>query len=109
VTQPTILTATTSTIANVSCNGGNNGSVSVTPGGGTTPYSYSWNSTPVQNTATASGLPAGTYMATITDAHGCTTTASATVSQPTTLTATASTIANVSCNGGNNGSVSVTP
>jgi len=109
VSQPTALTATASTGANVSCNGDNNGSVSVTPGGGTSPYSYSWNTTPVQTTATASGLPAGTYMATVTDAHGCTITASTAITQPAALTATASTITHVSCNGGNNGSVSVVP
>lgn len=41
--------------------------------------SYSWNTTPVQTTATATGLNAGTYIVTITDANGCTTTASVTV------------------------------
>lgn len=109
ITQPTMLSATASTLANVSCNGGNNGAVSVTPSGGTTPYAFSWNSVPVQTTAAASGLPSGTYMATVTDANGCTATATATVTQPTALVATASTISNALCNGVNTGAVSVSP
>jgi gliding motility-associated-like protein len=109
VTQPVMLTATAATITNVSCNGGNNGSASVTSAGGTLPYTYSWNTSPVQTTATATGLAAGIYTVTVTDAHTCVTTASATITQPATLAASASTLTNVSCNGGNNGSVSVTP
>jgi gliding motility-associated-like protein len=109
VTEPTSLTATTATLTNVSCNGGNNGSVSVTPSGGTAPYTYSWNTSPTQNSATATGLTAGTYTVTVTDEHNCTTTATATITQPTVLTATAATQTDVSCNGGNNGSINVTP
>ena len=51
-----------------------NGTATVTPVGGTMPYTYSWNTTPVQTTATAIGLCAGTYTATVTDATGCLTT-----------------------------------
>jgi gliding motility-associated-like protein len=109
VTQPSTLAITTSTLTNVSCKGGNNGSVNVTPTGGTTPYTYSWHTAPAQTTATATGLPAGTYTVTVTDDHNCSVTASATVAEPTALAATASTPANVSCNGGNNGSVTVVP
>lgn len=41
--------------------------------------SYSWNTNPVQTTATATGLAAGNYIVTLTDAHGCTATASVNV------------------------------
>lgn len=51
-----------------------NGTATVTPVGGALPYTYSWNTTPVQTTATATGLCAGTYTATVTDATGCLTT-----------------------------------
>ncbi len=109
ITQPLLsLSATTSTIANVSCNGGANGSASVTASGGTNPYSYIWNPSGQRN-VTATGLSAGTYTVTVTDAHGCTETATAVITQPLlALSATTSTIANVSCNGGANGSASVT-
>ncbi|TND08649.1 MAG: hypothetical protein FD123_2153 [Bacteroidetes bacterium] len=52
------------------CNG--TGSASVTVTGGSSPYSYVWNTTPVQTTASASGLQPGVYMVTVTDASGCT-------------------------------------
>jgi gliding motility-associated-like protein/uncharacterized repeat protein (TIGR01451 family) len=49
--------------------------------GGTLPYIYQWNTSIPQTTATASGLPAGSYTVTITDGGGCITTASVTISQ----------------------------
>ena len=111
VTQPTALgNLTASVIGNVNCAGGNTGSVTVTnPSGGTAPYSYSWNSIPVQTTQTATGLPAGTFTVTVTDAHGCTKTSSATITQPSGLSnVIASVVTNINCFGGNNGSVTVT-
>jgi uncharacterized repeat protein (TIGR01451 family) len=40
--------------------------------GGTLPYSYAWNTIPVQTTTTASGLDSGIYTVIVTDANGCT-------------------------------------
>ena len=40
--------------------------------GGTYPYSYVWNTNPVQTTSSATGLLPGTYIVCITDANGCT-------------------------------------
>ena len=49
----------------------NNGTASVTPSGGQSPYTYSW--TPSSQTnAVATGLSAGSYTVTVTDANGCT-------------------------------------
>ncbi|MBK8845740.1 MAG: T9SS type A sorting domain-containing protein [Bacteroidetes bacterium] len=104
VTEPAMLTAMCSG-ANVSCNGGNNGSASVTAGGGTSPYIYLWSN--ASTDASITGLSAGTYTVTVTDANSCIATCSYTVTEPAILTATCSGI-NVSCNGGNNGSASVT-
>ena len=83
VTQPDALTATASLVANVSIYEGSDGSVTVSSGGGTTPYSYKWSSTPQQTSQTATGLSAGTYWVTVTDAHTCTATSSVVVTQPT--------------------------
>src|SRR3990172_8034315 len=44
--------------------------------GGTFPYTYSWNTTPVQTTANAYFLCRGAYTVTVTDANGCTTSGS---------------------------------
>ena len=52
------------------CNGPN-GSIALTVTGSSSPYTYSWNTTPVQTNATATGLAPGNYTCTITDANGC--------------------------------------
>lgn len=95
----------TPTYTDVACFGTSTGSASVTVSGSTSPYTYSWNSTPVQSTAGATNLPAGNYTATVTDSKGCTSTASVTISQPALLTTTA-TAANSVC-GPANGSITV--
>ncbi|MNX41787.1 hypothetical protein D3C86_721950 [compost metagenome] len=89
----------------MSCNGSANGTASVTPSGGTAPYTYSWS--PSGGTAaTATGLTAGAYTVTITDANGCTATRNYTITQPSAISATSSQI-NVSNAGGANGSATV--
>ncbi|MFM6956245.1 MAG: T9SS type A sorting domain-containing protein, partial [Ignavibacteria bacterium] len=103
------LTATAQTVSNVTCYNGSNGSATVSPNGGIPPYSYSWNSSPVQTTQTTTGLRAGVYTVTVTDSRGTMTTANATITQPNALTnVLASTLTNVGCFGGNNGSATVT-
>ena len=57
-------------------NCGNNGTATLLPTGGTLPYSYSWSTSPVQTSATATGLSAGSYPFLVTDANGCTFSAS---------------------------------
>ena len=70
---------------NISCFGGNDGTISVQVVGGVAPYSYNWSCTPPQTTAQAQNLPAGTYTVTISDVNGITTTISATLTQPDSL------------------------
>ena len=111
ITEPAVLSASMGTPSMVSCNGGNNGSVTVSGSGGTaaTDYTYSWNTTPVQTTATASNLVAGNYTVTITDDNNCTATAGPiSITEPTALSASIGTPTMVNCNGGNNGIATVT-
>lgn len=88
----------TGTQVNLSCAGGNNGSIQVNASGGTAPYNVSWSGAssgnPPGNEIAASGgsynitgLIAGTYTVTVTDAVGCTATLSRTLTQPAALTA----------------------
>jgi gliding motility-associated-like protein len=106
ITQPPSAVAATSASTNITCNGGSNGTGTVTASGGTPGYTYSWS--PAGGTsAAATGLAAGSYTCTITDANGCTTTQSVTITQPPVITASA-THTNVSCNGGANGTATVT-
>lgn len=99
----------TSTIAgtDATCFGGATGSVTMTPVGGNPGYTYVW-SPAVSITATASGLTAGTYQCTVTDASGCSSTASYTVSEPTQLTVSSAGF-NVTCNGACDGQVVTIP
>jgi gliding motility-associated-like protein len=107
LTQPTALTASITAQANNTCFGAALGSATVTAAGGTSAYTYSWNTSPAQTTASASNLAAGTFIVTVTDANACTTTASATITQPNALTATVNKT-NVLCNGAANGTITVT-
>ncbi|MEZ4722234.1 MAG: T9SS type A sorting domain-containing protein [Flavobacteriales bacterium] len=86
---------------NVTCNGGNDGSLTAVETGGTAPFNYVWvkGTTSVSNTfgtsdtfSIVNNLTAGTYTVIMTDAASCTTTATAvtataTITQPALLNA----------------------
>ncbi|MFM1857747.1 MAG: hypothetical protein RLZ05_807 [Bacteroidota bacterium] len=78
------------TITASDCNGPN-GSIALNVTGSTGPYTYSWNTSPIQTSATASTLPPGNYTCTITDAAGCTSNFNGTIAlnNNATITATA--------------------
>ncbi|WP_410493659.1 beta strand repeat-containing protein, partial [Chryseobacterium sp. 18068] len=103
ITQPTAISGTT-VVTNIACNGGSTGAINLTPTGGSAPYTFNWGGG--ITTEDRTGLAAGTYTVTITDANGCTGTVSATVTQPTAMSATTSQT-NISCNGGTNGTASI--
>ena len=67
INQPNALTASHIIDAQVSCFGLSDGQATVSPSGGTNPYTYLWDDPTAQTTATATGLSAGTYTCTVTD------------------------------------------
>lgn len=75
IAEPTPVTGTTTTTA-ATCSA-SDGTATVTASGGTGPYTYSWSTSGTG--ATESNLAGGNYTVTITDANGCTGTATATV------------------------------
>jgi hypothetical protein len=87
VTEPTALSAS-SVSGSIACNGGST-TVTVSATGGTAPYS---------GTGTFK-VSAGTYSYTVTDANGCSSTTSITVSQPSALSVSSSS-GIITCNGG---------
>lgn len=90
------------------CYGSCDGTATVAPTGGTTPYSYTWDPAPPtgQHEATASGLCAGTWSVTIRDWAFCDTTVQFNIQEPPPFEVT-STTADVSCAGECDGSVGV--
>lgn len=82
----------------------NDGSISLTVTGGVAPYTYAWSN--AATTSTISGLAAGTYSVTVTDANLCTAVASITISEPLLLDHIAITT-DVLCNGDTTGAIDV--
>ncbi|MFK7773450.1 MAG: gliding motility-associated C-terminal domain-containing protein [Saprospiraceae bacterium] len=106
VPEPPELIVTTTTTSNILCNGGSEGSITVSSTGGTGSITYSWSNG--ETTGTISNLTAGTYTVTATDDNGCTATTSETITEPSALTATWSGT-NVTVSGGNDGTATATP
>lgn len=93
------------TPTDVTCNGAANGSVAALASGGTPGYTYLW--TP-GNTSTQNltNVGPGSYTVKVTDTKGCFATASASVSEPAALVASA-VGTDVLCNGATNGSANL--
>jgi|GEM_PF-460222 len=108
VSEPALLNASITAQTAVTCHGGASGSATADASGGTAPYTYQWNTSPAQNTASAINLTAGTWTCTVTDAHGCSTTTTVTIGQPAAALSTSNGAnLSVSCFGGSNGSAAV--
>ncbi|MCX6257075.1 MAG: SprB repeat-containing protein, partial [Bacteroidia bacterium] len=74
-------------MTNVSCFGGNNGAINITPAGGTNPYTFIWsNGATTQN---ISNLTAGSYSVTVYDYYQCYGSGAWTVTAPAELEASA--------------------
>ena len=101
---PTGATITLDGLTNPTCAGDSDGAISTTITGGTGAPSLTW--TPnVGNTADLTGLVAGTYVLEVTDANGCTTSESYTLTDPSAIVIT-ETITAQSC-GNSDGAISV--
>ena len=92
---PTI--TVTSATTHVACFGGSTGASDISVSGGTAPYTYLWGDGPTSEDR--SGLAAGVYSVTATDANGCTGTLNITVNEPSPLVGSAS-AGTILCNGG---------
>ncbi len=106
VTEPPVLSAIAAAVP-VVCNGQSNGIVNITANGGVTPYEYSIDAGANWQSSNIFNVPAGTYTVITRDANGCTTPQMITVTEPAVLTAFSANT-NASCNGGNDGTITVT-
>lgn len=103
ITEPTALDITVSG-TNVSCNGGSNGTIDVTVAGGVATYNYLWNDGDTNEDRT--GIAAGLYIITVTDANGATSSQTINITEPSALTLNCSKT-NITINGANDGSACV--
>ena len=78
-----------------------------TPGTGPD-YTYEWNTVPIQNTETATGLGAGTYTVIVTDDNGCTASETVTITEPVVLSLTTNST-DAQCNQQADGTATVNP
>ena len=101
ITQPGAILLTETNV-DVLCNGAATGTIDLMVSGGTGGYMYSW--TGGATTQDRSGLAAGTYTVTVTDANGCTKTTSATITQPSAIVLTETNV-DVLCNGAATGTI----
>jgi hypothetical protein len=91
---------------NVSCNGATDGSLTTSVSGGMSPYTYFWSSG-LPSTANLSGLSAGNYSLTVSDANGATAIDSAIITEPVAIV-TSLIVINESAVGANDGAINAT-
>jgi len=101
------VSATITANTSVSCFGGSNGSATASLTSGTGPFTFVWNTTPVQSSATATGLAVGTYTVTGTTANGCSNKTTATITQPAAVAITNTVTNATTCNGTDGSSMAV--
>jgi len=107
--EPGMLSCDITEDSPVSTNGGSDGVATITPSGGTVPYSYSW-SPGGATTAHVTGLSAGSYAVAVTDSTGCYTTCDVVITEPdpNQLSCTVSQDSEITCYDGDDGSATVT-
>jgi len=110
ITEPPLLAPMTSA-TDIECNGESTGTIDLDVTGGTLPLTYDWDidgpDTPDDDPQDPTGLAAGTYTVTVTDANGCTVVATQVVTEPTPLTCS-TTSTDLSANGAGDGTATVT-
>jgi gliding motility-associated-like protein len=102
--NPDSLRARMAIDADIFCAGDRTGGLTVMPQNGLAPFSYDWSVDSLPNSATVSGLIAGTYAVTVTDANGCQVVADTTLTEIPALSLSCGSIAE-STIGANDGRV----
>jgi gliding motility-associated-like protein len=106
ITEPTQVVISSTPAVDATCNGANNGSISINASGGTIPLQYSINNgSSYQSGSSFSNLSPGTYQIIVQDANGCTATTSVTITEPSAVAFT-STHTDANC-GNANGTISL--
>lgn len=108
IVEPQIFNATGQFTDVFPCQGDNNGTITVSASGGTTPYLYSVNGGPLQSSNKFLNLPAGEYTVYAEDDYHCHVSLSLTIDEPDKLIIDNETVVSVeTCFGDSTGSISV--
>ncbi|WP_034919103.1 LamG-like jellyroll fold domain-containing protein [Gillisia sp. CAL575] len=108
VSEPSLLTMSSSSTTPVSCKNGSDGTITAgTVSGGNSGYEYSIDGTNFITSNIFSGLNADDYILTVKDSKGCTAIENITITEPATLSMTSASITPTSCNGRSDGIISV--
>jgi gliding motility-associated-like protein len=107
LTEPPLLEANITSVTQVLCSSGCTGEATVTPTGGTAPYTYLWNDPANQTENAATGLCVGTWSVTVTDDIGCTANTTTVITDSAALVANVPIFTPVTCNGECNGTATV--
>ncbi len=102
---PPALNASISAFKNITCNGGSDGSITVTATNGLPPYNYLWSDG--QTTATAIGLNAKLYSVTVTDNASGNIILSKLLTEPSAINIATTGKKTLNCNGDKDGSITI--
>ncbi|MCX8020917.1 MAG: gliding motility-associated C-terminal domain-containing protein [Chitinophagaceae bacterium] len=103
--EPAEITATLSATP-VTCNGGNDGKITVNANGGVSPYEYSMNNGNTWVGSNEFTVPAGNYTILVRDANQCVKSFTVSVTEPLAISVSATTTP-ATCDGGNDGTITV--
>ncbi|PWS28687.1 hypothetical protein DHW03_02235 [Pedobacter yonginense] len=107
LTQPNAVALVVSGRQNVSCNGANNGGLTVSATGGSGSYTYTLNGANQGTNNSFSNLAPGNYLVRATDANGCSKETTETIAEPSLLTLSLVNKVDVNCSGAGTGEISV--
>ncbi|MEJ7779880.1 MAG: gliding motility-associated C-terminal domain-containing protein, partial [Daejeonella sp.] len=107
ITQPASTLSLSSVKTDVTCFGTSSGKIDLSASGGTGPYTFNWSNN--QTTGDLSGLTAGTYRVTVTDANKCIASETIIISQASAPLSLSSSQTDVTCFGSGTGAINLSP
>jgi gliding motility-associated-like protein len=107
IANPVPITSAISSVQQVSCFGGSNGSAIINTTGGTLPYNFSLNGGLNSTSSSFNNLNSGNYQVVISDANNCRDTISFVINQPDSLILNLVSQINPTCFGDTTGSITV--
>jgi len=103
ITEPSPFAVKLQDVKHNNCYGDENGAITISTEGGTTPYIFRWNNG--EKTQNLENKSAGDYSVLVSDANGCNHTIKTTIEQPDELVLTVDSARNVKCCGDTSGAI----